>query len=283
MLKEYEFLLDKKRIILESIQSNRIGIKLQFNAMNDLMVKNIDDIDWEIEFDICLEKINAYIAIAFLNLVEEHEIEFKYITRLPKLLFRMHLNKLKILRCLTINGIFNHLISLPAEIGLLNNLTELTVSDCHLSILPREIGHLNNLIKLDLDGNLFTTLPKEIGELTSLKELSISNNPVLSSLPTEIGDLSALEVLNLHDDKLASIPSSFSRLQALKEINLDHNQLIKVPPELSKLSHLRRIRLRHNRLQELSLVLSLLTDLEEIDVDENDIHEFPSEFRRYIH
>jgi len=283
MLKEFKFLIKHKKILLRSINSNRITINSQFKVMFNLIDKGLQNIEDLIELDICLGKINTYIAMAFLNSMEDHTLELKYITRLPALLFKMHLNKLKILKVLRITGLYNQLVNLPSEISYLCNLVELDLNHCALLDLPKEIGQLKHLEKLNLNDNFFTALPEEIGDLKALKELHICNNPNLSSLPEEIGDLLALEILNMHHDGLETLPRSIGQLNSLKEINLDFNKLIIVPPEFSQLSHLERIHLRHNRLKKLSLVLTNLKNLQTIDIGENDIDELPEEFGTYLH
>ena len=75
------------------------------------------------------------------------------------------------------------LTSVPAEIGQLTSLRELSLSGNQLTSLPAEIGQLTSLDGLTLateltmgggtNGNLLTSLPAEIGQLTSLRELDL--------------------------------------------------------------------------------------------------------------
>ena len=62
----------------------------------------------------------------------------------------------------------------------------LELRDCGLTgAVPAEIGRLSALRQLSLRGNQLTSMPAEIGQLTSLKRLYLNGNQ-LKSLPAEI-------------------------------------------------------------------------------------------------
>ena len=67
----------------------------------------------------------------------------------------------------------NELTSVPAEIGQLTSLEELSLSDNQLTSVPAEIGQLTSLTELYLSGNQLTSVPAEIGQLTALEELDL--------------------------------------------------------------------------------------------------------------
>ena len=91
---------------------------------------------------------------------------------------------------------------LPAEIGQLTNLTQLSLGGNQLSVLPAEIGQLANLTQLSLSENRLSVLPAEIGQLTNLTGLYLSENR-LSVLPAEIGQLTNLTQLTLNGNPLS--------------------------------------------------------------------------------
>ncbi len=64
------------------------------------------------------------------------------------------------------------LITLPKEIGLLLNLSELCLSDNQIKSLPAEIGQLDSLKELDLSKNELTHLPAEIWQIHNLRDSS---------------------------------------------------------------------------------------------------------------
>ena len=72
----------------------------------------------------------------------------------------------------------NKLQTLPAEIGLLRNLSHLDISNNELSELPERIGMLVNLKALLLFDNNIQTLPCELGYLYQLETLGIEGNPL---------------------------------------------------------------------------------------------------------
>lgn len=57
-----------------------------------------------------------------------------------------------------------------------------------LKQLPPEIGQLNDLELLDLSENLLIQLPPEIGQLRNLRFLALAGNK-LTQVPSEIGHL----------------------------------------------------------------------------------------------
>ena len=54
--------------------------------------------------------------------------------------------------------------------------------------MPAEIGQLTALEELSLGGNRLTSVPAEIGQLTSLEELNLEEHR-LRTLPAAIGEL----------------------------------------------------------------------------------------------
>ncbi|WP_276484082.1 leucine-rich repeat domain-containing protein [Paraflavitalea pollutisoli] len=66
--------------------------------------------------------------------------------------------------------------SLPASIGLLQNVEILYLSDHNIKSIPKEIGSLKKLKELSFAGCRLTSLPEEIFQLTNLKELILFSN-----------------------------------------------------------------------------------------------------------
>ena len=109
--------------------------------------------------------------------------------------------------------------------AILNNYTDLDLSDLALKKLPDQIGHLKNLITLNLDSTGLTELPRLIGNLTSLEKLSISDTQILE-LPEEIRKLSQLKELYLVNNSLfASLPSKMD-FPNLKILDLSGSKII---------------------------------------------------------
>ena len=83
---------------------------------------------------------------------------------------------------------YKKLTSLPTELGLLQNLKVLWVSNNQLTTLPTELGLLQNLQVLSVSSNQLTTLPTELGLLQNLQELYVYDNQ-LTTLPKEIKNM----------------------------------------------------------------------------------------------
>ena len=94
---------------------------------------------------------------------------------------------------------------IPAELGSLSNLRELTLRESYLSgEIPAELGSLSNLTALNLRLNeLSGEIPAELGSLANLGRLSLSYNDLSGEIPQELGGLSNLSTLGLHNNALS--------------------------------------------------------------------------------
>ena len=93
-------------------------------------------------------------------------------------------------------------------------VVELELEDIDLTgAVPAEVGALSALRELSLGGNQLTSVPAEIGQLTSLRVLDLQHNQ-LTSVPAEIGQLTSLRMLWLHGNRLTSLPAAIRELRA---------------------------------------------------------------------
>ena len=89
------------------------------------------------------------------------------------------------------------LVKVPDYVFNQTELVELNLSNNNLgNALQSQIGNLQNLKVLNLSNNKFTGVPAEVGHLKNLEILDLSNN-LLTGLPNELGNLSKLKILNL--------------------------------------------------------------------------------------
>ncbi|XP_005178768.1 CCR4-NOT transcription complex subunit 6-like isoform X2 [Musca domestica] len=113
------------------------------------------------------------------------------------------------------------------------HLTALYLNDNHLLRLPADIGLLVNLRTLDVSSNKLRSLPAELGELIQLRELLLNNN-FLRVLPYEIGKLFHLHVLGLMGNPLQkeflSIYNEPNGTQKLLTYMLDNLSISVTPP-----------------------------------------------------
>ena len=140
--------------------------------------------------------------------------------------------------------------SIPAELGNLTNLTDLSLSMNSLSgSIPAELGNLTNLTELSLSFNSLTgSIPDELGNLTNLTDLSLSANYLSGSIPAELGNLTNLTFLWLQYNSLSgSIPSELGNLTNLRWLYLHTNSLSgSIPSELGNLTKLEYLVLNDN-------------------------------------
>ncbi len=190
--------------------------------------------------------------------------------------------------------------SLPASIGSLDNLKNLTVTGCHLKTLPGTIGALVKLQVLQLQQNEIEQLPESIGNLSDLKSLSVAWNKFktlpehvgnlrnlvslnaqscsIEKLPPSFGNLSSLKNLNLQWNQLEGLPDSLEGLQSIKEIVLTNNQLLSLPPSFGKLETLEYLNLKENKLKMLPDSFCTLKNLKELDCEKNELEGIPEHF-----
>jgi len=148
----------------------------------------------------------------------------------------------------------NNLIgTIPTEIGNLQNLVDLDLSDqTNLTgPIPDSIGNLLNLEVLLLNGNeLSGVIPPVLGNLNNLLTLWLGSNNLSGTIPPELGNLSNLESLLLSGNQLTgTIPIELGSLNNLVTLWLSSNELTgEIPAELGLLSNLRQLLLSNNNL-----------------------------------
>lgn len=117
--------------------------------------------------------------------------------------------------------------------------------DNTFSELPPEIGRLQQLKILEITNGSVSELPAEMGQLQNLESLILVNLP-LDTLPPEIGLLENLRTFNLRGNQLSSLPVEMSHLTNLEAIDLSGNNFTEVPPVLYELPGLETAMLQNN-------------------------------------
>ena len=174
-----------------------------------------------------------------------------------------YLEKLTILE-LTDNALTG---GLPASIGRLKNLHTLNIFENELSgILPTSLWQLDKLITLDIADNQFSgSLPAGIAGLKSLTTFYFMNNDFSGLIPPEIGQLTNLIRIDGENNRLSgTIPPQIGNLINLEHLYLCYNNLTgAIPPEVGKLTHLEILYLCDNDLsddipEEISKLINLV-------------------------
>jgi Leucine-rich repeat (LRR) protein len=172
---------------------------------------------------------------------------------------------------LRLNGL--KLASLPTQIGVLDALKYLVLSDNLLDSLPASLWDLANLVELDLGGNrvtslspgisrlktlLFlglranalTALPESLFALPHLETLLLANNG-LDTLPETVANLAFLKYLDLSGNALRALPYTLAAMDALDSLDLNGNEIASLPASITLMPATSRVRLGGNRLCDL--------------------------------
>ncbi|XP_022743706.1 receptor protein kinase-like protein ZAR1 [Durio zibethinus] len=128
---------------------------------------------------------------------------------------------------------------IPSELGLLDSLTRLSVSQNNFSKpIPSRLFNATNLIYIDLSHNsLSGPVPPQIKSLKNLTHLDLSANSLNGSLLESLVELKSLTgTLNLSYNKFSGeIPASYGEFPVLINLDLRHNNLTGKVPQVGSL------------------------------------------------
>ncbi|MCW3105344.1 MAG: leucine rich repeat domain containing protein [Bacteroidetes bacterium] len=171
--------------------------------------------------------------------------------------------------------------TLPPEIGQMKQLRHLELGKSKLTSLPASIGNLDALRELSVSSNWgqSISIPKEIGRLSKLEKLTLSYCHI-KSLPDEICELANLQTLNLWDNSLTELPAGIGNLQKLSILYAEGNSLKTLPRGLYSLLSLKQLGLANNELTELDSNIYKLSALEDLDLEGNvNLKRLPDSFK----
>ncbi|KAJ0944564.1 putative protein kinase RLK-Pelle-LRR-XI-1 family [Helianthus annuus] len=145
--------------------------------------------------------------------------------------------------------------SIPEQIGLLSNLTELSLYWNRLKgDLPVSLANLTRLEHFDLSGNSFSgnnfsgNLPVSFVTLIHLEHLDLSGNSFTGKLPVSFTNLTHLKYLNLSKNQFSGpIPPAYGSMVNLTDLDLSTNQLnASIPNQITHYKSLRSLNLGDN-------------------------------------
>ncbi|KAJ0794912.1 putative TIR domain, P-loop containing nucleoside triphosphate hydrolase [Helianthus annuus] len=151
---------------------------------------------------------------------------------------------------------------LPDSICKLKHLKTLNLCGCKVRKLPVDVSQIDSLSKLDLRFSKIRDVPSSICKLKHLEELYLSGCSELEKLPENLGDLESLNKLVLKSTKIRDVPSSICKLKHLKYLNLSEcSELEKLPENLGDIESLGMLDLESTPISHLPDSISFLKDL----------------------
>jgi Leucine-rich repeat (LRR) protein len=147
--------------------------------------------------------------------------------------------------------------------------------------LPADIGKLTSLKELTLSGNFLNQLPPEIGLLTELRVLKLGDNR-LATLPESMKNLIKLEVFDLRYNNFTALPAVCMSMKNLRKLQLWGNKLSTLPENFCELDSLRELYLQRNRLQTLPSCIMRMGNLVYVDFGFNNLCSVSPEIRTWL-
>jgi Leucine-rich repeat (LRR) protein/predicted transcriptional regulator YdeE len=164
----------------------------------------------------------------------------------------------------------NELSILPSGIGGMGALEELFINNNQLNwnALPEEIGQLNKLQLLKLTNNKISYIPIEIGEIETLKYCYLDSNEIVE-IPESIGQLSNLEILGVGYNKIEDVPVNINQLDKMISVDFSHNKLQQINAGVSYMPNLIHLDISNNQINNDLPALQHLNELNALDISYN--------------
>jgi hypothetical protein len=153
----------------------------------------------------------------------------------------------------------NLLDSLPEALWDLSDLVELDLGGNRIASLDARIGRLRSLLFLGLRGNGLASLPDSLFELPQLETLLLAQN-ALDTLPEAVADLAFLGYLDLSGNALRTLPYTLAAMETLDTLDISGNLIESLPGTITQLPAATRVRLGDNRLCGLDADLAAWAD-----------------------
>lgn len=163
-----------------------------------------------------------------------------------------------------------NLKSVPATLPDCHRLSYVNLSDNQLTTIPDQIFMLSELTELTLTKNKIKSLPSEIQSASKLQVLVVSQNE-LTEVPAAINTLPSLIYLDLSKNKLKRLPEDFFNSKTLKEVNLLGNEINVIPSSIGDATELEVLNLEFNKLRDIPLEIARLTQLRELRLTGNNL------------
>ncbi|OWF34517.1 Protein lap1 [Mizuhopecten yessoensis] len=160
----------------------------------------------------------------------------------------------------------------------LKNLRILKLGQNEFVSLPHDVGQLQNLTYLDLQRNRIWYLPFSMHGLRKLKFLNLADNK-FEHLPIPICQVSSLKLLNLRGNSLKSLSPDFESLKNLRELNLSYNKFDTIPVIIYKIKELRFLNIAANDIKYIQHHIQGLPNLSILHIQGNRLSNLPNSFK----
>ena len=162
--------------------------------------------------------------------------------------------------------------ALTPQVGYLEELEVLDVSNNAITALPPNINENAKLRVLNVAGNKMSSLPFELLVSIPLIEINAARNRLCGALfPTGLPGLLNLKLLDVANNALTSIVGSGGlELPSLQSLNVTENRLTQMP-EMLGWTELLTLTMAGNRLASIPESIASLEKLRSIDLSRNDI------------
>ncbi|XP_030924527.1 protein SUPPRESSOR OF npr1-1, CONSTITUTIVE 1-like [Quercus lobata] len=177
---------------------------------------------------------------------------------------------LKLLECLDLFGC-SKVENLPKNLGNVEGLKVLNLSETCIKELPSSIEHLTSLTSLTLrDCKNLVCLPNTICSLKLLECLDLFGCSKVENLPKNLGNVEGLKVLNLIGTAIKEVPSSIALLKNLKKLNIHRfnetsTSFYSLPNIIGRLSSLTYVDLSGSNFLSLPDIIGRLSSLTYLD------------------
>ena len=166
---------------------------------------------------------------------------------------------------------------LPASLGQLNHLVELSIHNNQIGNVPKVIQKLKSLQRLKLGRNKITSI-EGLEKLRKLTMLILDNNDIETFTKALYSSLRRLEYFHCSGNKIRDVPPEVRLWRHLKDLNLSHNELTYLPPEVFLLPRVDVLNASSNkisRLPSLTVKGKVKRMLALVDLSDNLIVKFP--------
>lgn len=210
------------QLAIESVSDDLHGLHLLEDALTpELEVFGFEEAVTEIELICNAKKVGKVDLFPHLQ-----KLGYPYNNKTVNHVDFVELAKSKTLRKLDINlnGV------LDKQVGLMTNLSVLSLLAKQPTNLPTELGLLTKLTDLKLYDDFEGTFPSEVGNMQGLRRLVVSRTNI-TSIPPELCDLKALLEMNLgrNGSMEGSLAQNFYKLKSLRVLCLYKTSMVDTP------------------------------------------------------